>query len=339
MPERLRRMSSLLLLPLLSVLAFAQQRAGRVDATPPAAEAAIPPASHTDPAPSNYILGPDDQITLFVPDVDEISNKPMRIDMRGDLNVPLAGRVRAAGLTANQLESELEDRMRKYVKDPQVVVGVTEFKSQPISVLGEVGTPGVHQLSGHKTLFEVLSEAGGLRADAGSTVKITRNLKWGAIPLPDAKTDPTGQFSIASVSSKSIMNATDPAENIAIKPDDIISVPKADLIYCIGSVKKPGGFVLGQQETLSTLQILSLAEGLDKTAAPAKARIMRAVPGSTTRAEIPVNLKLLMAGKAPDMPLKADDILFIPNSAAKSALARTAEAAVQIGTGVAIYAR
>jgi polysaccharide export outer membrane protein len=135
------------------------------------------------------------------------------------------------------------------------------------------------------------------------------------------------------------MDATNPAENIPIKPDDIISVPKADLIYCIGSVKKPGGFVLGQEETLSALQVLSLAEGLDKAASPDKARIMRIVPGSIVRAEIPVNLKRLMAGKAADLPLKSNDILFVPNSAAKSAFARTVEAAVQIGTGVAIYAR
>jgi polysaccharide export outer membrane protein len=292
-----------------------------------------------EPVPSNYVLGPDDQITLFVPDLEEINNKPMRIDMRGDLNMPLAGRVRAAGLTADKLETVIEGRIKKFVKDPEVVVNVTEFRSQAISVLGEVGSPGVRQLSGQKSLFKVLSEAGGLRPGAGNSVKITRNLKWGQIPLPNAKDDPTGQFSVASISSKSIMDATSPAENIAIKPDDVISVPKADLIYCMGSVKKPGGFVLGQEETLSALQVLSLAEGLDKSASADKAKIMRIVPGSTIRNEIPINLKRLMAGKAADLPLKSNDILFIPNSAAKSALSRSVEAAVQIGTGVAIYAR
>jgi polysaccharide biosynthesis/export protein len=78
---------------------------------------------------------------------------------------------------------------------------------------------------------------------------------------------------------------------------------------------------------------------MDKTAAPQKAKIMRVVPGSSTRTEIAINLKQLMAGKAPDLPLKSDDILFVPNSAAKSIAARTAEAAIQIGTGFAIYAR
>jgi polysaccharide export outer membrane protein len=318
---------------------YAQERAGHLDAGQPAPENVVPQPTHAESAPSSYILGPDDQITLFVSDIEEISNKPMRIDMRGNLTLPLAGRVPAAGLTAGQLEDAIETRLRKFLKDPEVVVSITDFRSQPVSVLGAVTTPGVHQLEGHKTLFQVLSLAGGLRLDAGNTVKITRQLKWGEIPLANAKNDPTGEFSVASVSSKSIVDGTKPSENITIKPDDVISVPKADLVYCIGSVHKPGGFVLGQDESLSTLQVLSLAEGIERTAAPQKAKIMRVVPGSSTRTEIAVNLKQLMAGKAPDLPLRSDDILFVPNSAAKSMAARTAEAAIQIGTGVAIYGR
>ena len=118
----------------------------------------------------------------------------------------------------------------------------------------------------------MLSLAGGLRVDAGYSVKVTRNLKWGRIPLPDAQDDSTGQFSVASVSVKSIMNGSNPAENIIIKPEDTITVPKADLIYVIGSVKKPGGYVMGQDQTVSALQILSLAEGLDHTAAADKVK-------------------------------------------------------------------
>ena len=299
----------------------------------------MPLAGHLEAAPANYTLGPDDQITLFVSDVEELSEKPMRIDMKGNINLPLAGRVHAEGLTADGLQSEIEARLKKFLQDPDVVVNVTEFRSQPISVLGAVQKPGVYQLEGRKTLYEVLSLGGGLTTDAGNRVEITRNLKWGAIPLASAKEDATGQFSVASVNVKSIMEASDAAENIMIKPEDVISVPKAGLVYCVGAVHKPGGFVLGQSESLSALQVLALAEGLDKGSAPDKAKILRAVPGVSTRTEIAVNLKKLMAGKGQDLPLKADDILFIPNSAAKNAASRTAEAAIQIATGVAIYGR
>ena len=297
------------------------------------------PASSGPATPSNYALGVDDQITLFVSDVEELSNRPLRIDMKGNIHLPMAGRVHAAGLTVDQLQTEIESRLKKFVNDPDVVVNVTEFRSQPVSVLGAVNSPGVHQLEGHKTLFEVLSSAGGVRSDAGSTVTITRELNWGPIPLPNAKNDPTGHYSVASVEVKSITDGSNPAENITIKPNDVISVSKGKVIYCIGSVHRAGGFELGESESLSALQVLALAEGVDKTAAPEKAKILRQVPGSMQRTQIAVNLKQLMAGKGSDIPLQSNDILFVPNSAAKGVAARTAEAAISIATGLAIYAR
>jgi polysaccharide biosynthesis/export protein len=294
-------------------------------------------------APTNYILGPDDQITIQAPDVEEITKQPVRIDMRGNINLPMVGRLQAAGLTADALEEQIKLRLKKYLQEPDVTVAITEFRSQPISIIGAVQTPGVHQLQGRKTLFEVLSTAGGLRADAGYRIRITRRLEWGRIPLPDAVDDPTGQFSIASVNVKSIMDATNPAENIAVKPEDVISVPKADIIYVMGAVKKSGGFVLGDSETLSTLQVLALAEGFERFADTQHARIMRPVPGNAKRTEVPVDLKKLIAGKTPDVQLKADDILFIPTSAKKAAAVRGVETALGVGTsvstGLIIYRR
>lgn len=316
-----------------------QERAGQMTATSIDMPENMTTVPRVRNAPSTYMLGPDDQITLYVSDAEEISGKPMRIDMRGDINLPMAGRIHAAGFTAEQLEAAIGNRLKRFFQGPDVVVSITEFRSQPISVLGAVNTPGVHQLQGRKTLFEVLSLAGGLRPDAGNKVEITRDVQWGRIPLPTAKDDSTGKFSVASVSVKTIMNASDPTANIPIKPQDVISVPKADLVYVVGSVHKPGAYVLGENESLSALQVLSLAEGLDKTAAPAKAKIMRALAGTSKRSEVPVDLKKLMAGKGTDLSLKADDILFVPDSAAKNITARTLEAAVQIGTGMAVYGR
>lgn len=289
--------------------------------------------------PADYLFGPDDQITVYVSEVEEINNKTARIDMRGELNLPLIGRIPASGITARQLEMEITTRLRKYVKVPDVIVSISEFRSQPVSILGAVSSPGVHQLQGHKNLFEMLSMAGGLRPDAGSTVKITRDLRWGRIPLPGTSDDSSGRFSVAAVSTKSIINSTNPSENIAVYPNDVISVSRAETIYAVGSVHKPGGFLLNENETLSALQILSLAEGLEKTAAPAKARILRAVPGQSARTEIAINLKQLMSGHGSDVPLRQNDILFVPDSAGKIAAKRAAEAAIQIGTGIAMYSR
>ena len=120
---------------------------------------------------SGYVLGPDDQIVIHAIDAPEISDKSILIGMNGDITLPLIGRVKAGGLTVEQLETELNARLAKYVKDPQVSVTVTEFRSQPVSVFGAVSKPGVIQLRGRKTLYEVLSMAGGPRNDsAGSTI-------------------------------------------------------------------------------------------------------------------------------------------------------------------------
>ena len=135
------------------------------------------------------------------------------------------------------------------------------------------------------------------------------------------------------------MDAKNPRENIPILPNDVISVPKADLVYVIGAVRKSGGFVLSEKEKMSVLQAVSLAEGLDRISAPKDARILRPVPETESRLEIPVNLQQILEGKSGDVSLLANDILFVPISHAKSALTRGLEAAIQIGTGVAIYHR
>jgi polysaccharide biosynthesis/export protein len=287
----------------------------------------------------HYVLGPGDQILIRAIDIDEISDKPVRIETSGLINLPMAGRLKAGGLTVEQLESELVKRLKTFVQDPQVSVAITEFRSQPVSVLGSVAQPGVHQLQGRKTLFEVLSLAGGLKPDAGHSIKITRGKDYGRIPLANAQDDSTGRYSVASVAVKSVIEARNPRENIPIMPNDVISVPRAEMIYVVGAVKKSGGFILNDRENMTVLQAISLAEGADKTAATKQAKILRITAGQTTRLEIPVNVKEILAGKEADVSMTADDILFVPNSAARSAGIRAAEMAVQVTTGLIIWRR
>lgn len=295
-----------------------------------------PPPSADDT--QAYILGPEDKLTVKVLDLDEISDDTIyRVDMRGNLNLPVAGRVHVAGLTVDQAESAVEDRLRAVLQDPEVTLSVTEFRPQPVSVLGAVKNPGVIQITGRKTLYEALSLAGGLNPDAGNTIKVTRAKSAGPLPLPNATDDSTGQYRVAELNVRAVMEAQNPEQNIPVLPHDVISVPKADLVYVVGCVKKSGGFILSERANISVLQALSMAEGLDHGAAPSNAKILRAVGTSDNRVEIPVDLKKLLAGKAGDVPLLANDILFVPTSLAKNAALRTIEAAIQVGTGVAIY--
>jgi protein involved in polysaccharide export with SLBB domain len=147
-----------------------------------------PVVAKSEVQPTTYTLGPEDQILVKVLDADEISTKdnaPIRIDSRGTITLPMVGRLTAAGLTTDQLEVEIETRLKKFIHEPDVSVYLTEMRSQPISILGSVTTPGVHQLQGRKTLFEALSLAGGLKPEAGHSVKITRRLEWGRIAAAD----------------------------------------------------------------------------------------------------------------------------------------------------------
>lgn len=286
---------------------------------------------------SSYVLGPDDVILIRALDAAEIADKPIRIGMSGNIRLPLVGRVHASGLTVEALERELNKRLKVYVQDPQAAVSVTEYRSQPVSVIGAVRNPGVQQLEGHKTLVEMLSLAGGLADDAGYSVKITRRRGFGRIPLPNAEDDTTGKFSIAEVSVKSIMDASSPQENIEVKPYDVISVPRGQKVFVIGEVKRSGGFVLGEKENVSVLQALSMAEGLEGTAAAKNAKILRINPKTASRVEIAVDLKRILTGRAQDVPMQPDDILFVPSNTGKKVAVRTLESIVSIGSGVAIW--
>jgi polysaccharide export outer membrane protein len=293
--------------------------------------AASPPVVATN-APNNYILGPGDQISIYVADLsEEFADRTFRLDMNGEVSLPLMGRIHAAGVTAEVLEGTIRGYLTKVVKDPQVIVTIVEFGSQPVSVLGAVNTAGIVQLRGRKNLFDVLSLAGGLRSDAGSSLKITRDIRQGPINLPGASPDPTGRYNVASVLTKDILHATDPAANIPILPGDTVSVPIGEVIYVVGSVTKPGAFPLGENQTVSTFQAISLAGGLGKAAATTKAKILRTVPGSAVRSEIPIDIKKLMAGKVADQSLRPNDILFVPGSGAKAAGYRTVDALVSAG--------
>jgi len=288
---------------------------------------------------ASYLLGPDDQVSVNLRDVKEIEFKPVRIDSAGNLQLHYVGKLRAAGLTVEELAKAIADRLKDYVNDPNVTVEVTDFGSQPVSVMGAVNKPGVYQLKGSKSLVEVLSLAEGLRTDAGYSIRITRHNEYGPIPLANAAPDSGGNFSVAEVSVSAIMGARNPAANILIRPHDVVSVPRAEMVYVVGSVRRPGGFVLGEKESMTVLQAVSMAEGLERTAAPGDSKIIRTTEGAAKRIELPVNLKKVLSNQESDQRLLPNDILFVPNSTTKSVAARSVEAAIQLATGVVIFRR
>ena len=285
---------------------------------------------------AEYRLGPEDEVTVDAIGAPEINGRPYRVDPGGDVRLPLVGAVRAEGLSPSELEDSIRQRLDRYIREPQVSVAVSAFGSRPVSVLGEVGSPGLHQVEGGRTLTETLSKAGGLKPDAGPLLTLTRRSDQGQPELPGAKLDPSGRFWVARADVRAITEGRAPQLDIPVAPHDVISVPRAQQAYVIGAVAHPGAFALKAREGLTVLEALAHAGGLSKHAKVKRARILS--PGAAGgRREREINLKSIIAGAAEDPLLGPDDVLFVPTDSGRAAAAQLGRAALTIGTGVAIW--
>lgn len=288
-------------------------------------------------------IGSGDLLHIDVFDVPELS-RDVRVSDTGEISYPLVpGRITAAGKTAFQLETEMERLLIEngLVSHPQVSVFVREQNSQPVSVVGAVNHTMVYQVVRPTTLLEVLAAAGGISDTAGDIVIVTRPNK------PDvAKVEPAS----ATVNSdadeqkitvriRDLLESGDFAYNIPILGGDTVTVPPAGIVYVLGfGVAQPGGYVLQSHgEQVTVLKALALAHGLTTFAKPNAAVIMRDNPATGRRDSIPVHIKELEKNKTADIPLKSNDILYVPDSSGKKALARGGEAALGIGTSLAVY--
>lgn len=288
-------------------------------------------------APALYVLGPGDEITVHQANAEELDNQAARIDDMGYATLPLVGKVQVGGLTVDKAQALIASRLSEWLVHPNPIISITNYRSQPVSVVGEVNNPGVIQLQGKKTLLETISLAGGLRADAGDVVEITREMKYGRVPAGRESVDPDGHFSTSKINITDLISGRNPADNVVIFPHDVVSVPRGEMIYVAGDVHKPGSFPLTANGGISVLQALTLAEGLGPQAAGKSAKIFRPRPNTNDKQEIPVNVAKIMSGKAEDFQLQPRDILFIPDSRSKKAGVRAAEAAIQAATGILIW--
>lgn len=289
---------------------------------------------------ATYRLGPEDQISIRVQNLDKLqldNASAPKINLNGDLDLPIIGRLHADGMTLDGLREAIAAKLTDILNHPSVSVSIVQYRSHPVPVLGAVRTPGVIQVPQSKHLLEVLSMAGGLAPDAGDKIKISRVIGAGKLPLENVREDSATGYEVGTIDVRTLMSASDTGLNIPIMDGDVIAVSQAELIYVMGAVKKAGGFALGDHQHISLLQALSLAEGLDRAAAPKNARLLREESPGQQRQEIAIDLKPILDGKAPDVPLRGNDILFIPSSGVKLASMRGLEAAIQLGTGFAIF--
>ena len=265
-------------------------------------------------------LGTGDLLDISVYNVPELNTKS-RLGNNGDLYLPLIDYVHLAGLTVEEAQALIEKRLSDggFVKNPHVTLNVDQSVSQGASLLGEVARPGVYPIIGEPRLLDVISAAGGFTASAGQSITVThRNQsdKPVTVPLSRKLTD-------------------NPASNIAVSPGDTILVHKADVVYVVGEVGRPSGFLM-DSENLTVLKAIALAGGTTRIAKMNGVKIIRKGPNGMT--EMPVELKKMLQAKVADILMKADDILFVPSSTRKVVMTRTVDAAMQAASAATIVA-
>ncbi|MBI3669988.1 MAG: polysaccharide biosynthesis/export family protein [Acidobacteria bacterium] len=288
----------------------------------------------------DYLVGSGDLVRIEVFDVPELS-RDVRVGESGYISLPLLPvKVRASGLTAFQLEEKLAELLQTngLVSHPQVTVFVKEQRSQPITVIGAVGHSLVYQAIRQTTLLEVLSEAGGIANDAGSTVIVTHAGSDNATGDPGA---PGGNISAPpatiTINLNDLLESGDAKFNIPLQGGDVVTVPRAGIVYVVGAVEKPGGYVLAnEQERITALKVLALAGGTKGTAKLNQAVILRKNADTGQRQEVNVDLGKILERKIEDVRLLPSDILFVPDSTGKRALRRVGDVALSLTTGLIV---
>lgn len=310
-----------LLFILLSTLGWAQ----------PANRVVIPTVS-TDNLPMQQI-GPDDLIGISTYDSPELT-RTVRVSSDGTIRLPMVRqRIKAAGLLPADLEVAIADVLKKedILVDPVVTVSIVEYRSRPINVVGAVKAPLTFQATGNITLIDALSRAGGLSETSGPEILVSRSQPG------------EGNNSVLltrRISVKNLIDDADPELNIRLDGGEEIRVPEAGRVYIVGNVKKPGAFPIKDTSETSVLKVLALTEGLSPYATK-EAYIYRQEGGKSGKSEIPIELEKIMQRKSPDVPLIANDILYIPDNSKKrktmTALDRIATFGAGTVSGVLVY--
>jgi polysaccharide export outer membrane protein len=316
-------LAAVVFLGLSSVNGFAQSPVGSPVVRPEAPSSTPQPAfvaAGSVDSPRDLLIGAGDllEVSLYgMPDF----KTDVRVNSGGEISLPMIGTVPVAGLSVEQAETLIAHKLteKNLFNDPHVTVFEKEYATQGISMLGEVQKPGIYPLLGSRKLYDALSAAGGTTPKAGRYVLITR------------RNDPQH-----SVRVPLLTGAPESMENnVIVEPGDTVLVSKAGVVYVVGDVHQPGGFVMENGNEITVLKAIALAQGTNPNAKLDSARLIRKTPEGPQ--DVPLSLTKIMAAKAPDPQLQADDVVFVPNSAGKSAAKRGAETILQMATGIAIW--
>ncbi|HKY08340.1 MAG TPA: polysaccharide biosynthesis/export family protein [Candidatus Binatia bacterium] len=266
-------------------------------------------------SPLDYRIGPEDllQVTIFnIPEQDARATPRMvmlRVSQQGVIVVPLAGEVNVKGKTVSDVQSELAKRYSKYIKNPQIGVMVTEYR-QRVSVMGAVQKPGVFELTGPKTVMDMLALAGGVTEKAGNQVHVYRQDEKG-----NRQSMVIDLMVLANNTGAISDGPNTQAVNMAMQAGDVINVPQSGMFFVDGAVGKPGSYPLGRNYTLR--QALATAGGVDVELADYSGVTINRRHAAEKMETIQVDLDAVVAGTAKDPLIQPDDVILVPTSGLK----------------------
>ena len=243
---------------------------------PVAAQAPPAPTAPVAPVVTDYVVGPQDVLTITSYDQNDLSGR-FSVEADGTFTYPLIGRVKAGGLTLRQVEAQVKKQLKDggFFNNPQITVAVDQYKSQKIFINGEVRVPGTYPLSGNMNLVEALARAGSTLPSASGEAVIVhpsnQNVTGSVLPNQE------NAESIVRVNLRDLENGVF-SQNAVLRDGDTIFVPRAESVYVFGQVKNPGAYPL-QQKNTTVLQALSLAGGVTDRGSTARIDIVRIVNG------------------------------------------------------------
>lgn len=267
----------------------------------------------------SLLIGPGDLLHVQVydtPDLDEHA----RVTDAGEFSLILGGSVKLAGLTPEQAGHAIEAALIRgqYMMHPRVLVTVEQYATQNVTVLGSVKSPGVYPVATTRSILDILAMAGGLNDTADRKILIQRHGSAEKVP-----------YFVSNVASA----AADTA--VKVYPGDTVIVPQAGIVYALGDVSRPGGYIVDENnDRITVLQLVARAGGTMPTAVPSHARLIR--HSGTGYIEISIELSKMQKGKVADIPLQPEDIIYVPYSYLRGFAANAASLAASVGSA-AVY--
>ncbi len=268
------------------------------------------------------LIGPGDRLFIHVTDTPEEDQHPNVTDA-GEVPVVGVGNVKVSGLTPAAAAKLIHDRLiaAHYMNHPEVTVSIDQYATQNVSVLGEVKTPGGYPIATPRSILDVLALAGGLNEDADRNILIKRH----------GDSQSTSRYFFSNNAERAV------SEETMVNPGDTVIVSKAGIVYVLGDVNRPGGYVMANNESkMTALQALAIAGGLTRSAKLSHAQLLRTEPNGT-HSEQQLSVGDLQKGKSPDIALLPGDVLYVPFSFARNTATMGAAGIASAAAAAAVY--